>query len=94
VGHRLGVILLASLFGQGAGASAPSSLSLSVDLSTVSERLVRAELKLDADAGPLTLVYPQWIPGEHGPTNPINDLVELEITDGGAPLRTFRNAPH
>jgi len=78
--------LLAILLVHPVQAAPPSSQSLSVDLSTVSERLVRAELKLDVDAGPLTLVYPQWIPGEHGPTNPINDLVELEITAGSTPL--------
>jgi predicted metalloprotease with PDZ domain len=83
--------LFAILLAQPVQAAAPSSQSLFVDLSTVSERLVRAELKLEVDAGPLTLVYPQWIPGEHGPTNPINDLVELEITMGGAPLAWHRD---
>ena len=89
--NRLSSLLLVILVGLAGDAAAQSSLSLSVDLTTVSERLVRSELKLDADAGPLTLVYPQWIPGEHGPTNPINDLVELEITSGGAPLRWQRD---
>ncbi len=78
--------LLAILLVHPARAAVPSAQSLFVDLSTVSQRVVRAELKLEVDAGPLTLVYPQWIPGEHGPTNPINDLVELEITMGGTPL--------
>jgi predicted metalloprotease with PDZ domain len=27
----------------------------------------------------LTLLYPQWIPGEHGPTGPINDVVNLHF---------------
>ena len=32
--------------------------------------------------GPLTLFYPQWIPGEHGPTGPIADLAGMRITAG------------
>jgi predicted metalloprotease with PDZ domain len=33
--------------------------------------------------GPLTLLYPQWIPGEHGPTGPIENLVGLKFSSGG-----------
>jgi len=36
--------------------------------------------------GPLTLLYPKWIPGEHGPTGPITDLVGLMLTVGGKPV--------
>jgi predicted metalloprotease with PDZ domain len=34
--------------------------------------------------GPLTLVYPKWIPGEHGPTGPIDDMAGLMIAARGA----------
>ena len=34
---------------------------------------------MPAAPGPMTLLYPQWIPGEHGPTGPIADLVNLKI---------------
>jgi len=34
-------------------------------------------------AGPLTLYYPKWIPGEHGPTGPISDLAGLKFEGGG-----------
>ena len=30
----------------------------------------------------MTLLYPQWIPGEHGPTGPIANLVGLKIHAG------------
>jgi hypothetical protein len=33
--------------------------------------------------GPLTLLCPEWIPGEHGPTGPVTDLVNLRISGGG-----------
>ncbi len=36
--------------------------------------------------GPFTLLYPQWIPGEHGPTGPIADLVGIKISGNGQPI--------
>ena len=33
--------------------------------------------------GPLTLMYPQWIPGEHGPTGPIDDMAGLVFQANG-----------
>ena len=54
-----------------------------VDLREAPRRLIHARLTLPAQPGPLTLVYPKWIPGEHGPTGPIRDLVNLRFTAGG-----------
>jgi predicted metalloprotease with PDZ domain len=34
-------------------------------------------------AGPLTLYYPKWIPGEHGPDGPIADLAGLKFEGNG-----------
>ena len=36
--------------------------------------------------GPLTLVFPQWIPGEHGPTGPIDNFTGLVFTANGQNL--------
>ena len=36
--------------------------------------------------GAFTLVYPKWIPGEHGPTGPLNDLAALRISANGNAL--------
>jgi len=40
-------------------------------------------MTMAAKAGPLTLLYPEWIPGEHGPTGPIINLVGLKVTGAG-----------
>ncbi len=34
----------------------------------------------------MSLLYPKWIPGEHGPTGPIEDLTGLKITANGQPV--------
>jgi predicted metalloprotease with PDZ domain len=38
------------------------------------------------------LLYPKWIPGEHGPTGPINDLVGLQMTATGKTIEWRRDA--
>ena len=54
-------------------------IRLNVDAREAPRRLIHVSLNLPAAPGPLTLLYPQWIPGEHGPTGPIADLVNLKI---------------
>lgn len=41
--------------------------------------------------GPLTLVYPQWIPGEHGPTGPIDNFTGITFTANGQSLAWQRD---
>jgi predicted metalloprotease with PDZ domain len=41
--------------------------------------------------GPLTLLYPQWLPGNHAPRGPINSLAGLRITAGGRPVAWRRD---
>src|SRR5262245_9807308 len=58
-------------------------LSLSVDAREIGRKMLHAEESIPAVAGAMTLVYPKWVPGEHGPTGPITDLVGLKISTGG-----------
>jgi predicted metalloprotease with PDZ domain len=71
--------------------AAPVEMELRVDLAQAPRRLVRATLSLPAAPGPLALVYPRWIPGEHGPTGPIADLAGLRLTAAGRPLAWRRD---
>src|SRR3989441_9907142 len=61
-------------------------ITLEVDAREAPRKRLQARLLLPAAPGPLTLVYPQWIPGEHGPTGPIADLAGLKFTAAGKPL--------
>ena len=58
------------------------AVKLSVDLSDAARRIYHAKMEFPVKAGPLTLVYPEWIPGEHGPTGPIVDLTGLHFRVG------------
>jgi predicted metalloprotease with PDZ domain len=58
-------------------------ITLDVDAREAPRRLFHGHLSIPASPGPLTLVYPKWIPGEHMPSGPIADLAGLKVTAGG-----------
>jgi predicted metalloprotease with PDZ domain len=59
-----------------------STVKLSVDATDAPRRLFHVHISMSAKPGPLTLLYPKWIPGEHMPTGPITNLVGLKIKAG------------
>jgi predicted metalloprotease with PDZ domain len=72
------------------GITAP--VVLRVDATEAARKIYHAELTIPASPGPLTLVYPKWIPGEHAPTGPITDLAGLKISAGGKTLEWRRDS--
>jgi len=74
-----------TLFVSAAALAAPE-MTLELDASDVARKILHAKLVIPAEPGELTLLYPKWIPGEHGPTGPVTDLVGLQITAGGTAI--------
>ena len=66
-------------------------ITLRVDATGAASNVFHAHLTIPAQAGPMTLYYPKWIPGEHGPTGPINGLAGLRFSAGGAPVPWTRD---
>src|SRR5512143_1914080 len=64
-------------------AESPRPIVLEVDAREAPKKILHARLAIPAAPGPMTLVYPEWIPGEHGPSGPIADLAGLKISAGG-----------
>ncbi len=64
-------------------ANASSPITITVDATEAPRKIFHARLVFPVQPGPLTLFYPQWIPGEHGPTGPINNLAGLKFSAGG-----------
>ena len=62
---------------------APGPITLSVDATEAPRKIFHARMAIPVNPGPLTLVYPKWIPGEHGPTGPIINLAGLKFMAGG-----------
>jgi predicted metalloprotease with PDZ domain len=86
------VLLLVALVSavMAAGAPAPQ-ITLSVDATDAPRKIFHVRLTIPAKPGSLTLYYPKWIPGEHGPTGPIQDVAGLKFTAGGKTLTWRRD---
>jgi predicted metalloprotease with PDZ domain len=63
-----------------------SPIVLHVDLSDAPRHLLHAHLEIPVTAGQLTLEYPQWIPGDHRPTGPIDNLAGIFVRANGQSL--------
>jgi predicted metalloprotease with PDZ domain len=93
---RLATAILASMLGLGSVAAAADvpapqntpytagSLKIDVDATDIAHRIFRVHETIPvAAAGPMTLLYPEWIPGNHSPTGPIDKLAGLVIKADG-----------
>jgi predicted metalloprotease with PDZ domain len=58
-------------------------IQLALDITDAPRKILHAKLVIPVTPGPLTLMYPEWIPGEHGPTGPIDNLAGLVFTANG-----------
>jgi predicted metalloprotease with PDZ domain len=67
-------------------------IRLWVDATDVVRRIYNATIVIPVRAaGPLTLLYPKWLPGFHSPQAPIELLAGLKVRAGGKDLRWIRH---
>jgi len=62
---------------------AAESIPLTVDATKTQQKILRVHEVIPVKPGPLTLYYPKWIPGEHGPEGPISSLTGLKFEADG-----------
>src|SRR5271154_2416075 len=77
--------------GSTAAVAETAPITLSVDLTDAPRKILHATEVMPVTAGPLTVVYPKWIPGEHGPTGPIENMAGFLITANGQPIQWVRD---
>jgi predicted metalloprotease with PDZ domain len=70
---------------------AAGKIDLSVDATEASRKILHVVERVSATAGDFTLAYPEWIPGEHGPTGPVIDLVGVHVFAGERELPWTRD---
>ncbi len=66
-------------------------MTLVVDETQAARQIAFVHEEIPVRPGPLTLAYPRWIPGEHGPTGPIQNFAALQIHSGDAVLPWTRD---
>ncbi len=72
-------------------AAYPGVISLAVDATDVAHRIYSVRETIPAKPGPLTLLYPEWLPGNHAPRGPISALAGLVIQAQGKRLEWIRD---
>jgi len=82
---------LAVVAGGSVAVAQTAPITLSVDLNDAPRKILHAMEVMPVTAGPLTVVYPKWIPGEHGPTGPIENMTGFFITANGQPVKWERD---
>lgn len=64
----------------------PGTIKLEVDATNLSQRIFRVKQTIPVQAGPLTLLYPMWVPGGHSPKNSIDKIAGITFKANGQKL--------
>jgi predicted metalloprotease with PDZ domain len=83
-------VLCATLLPLSAWCATPN-VTIAVDATSAARKIFHASLKIPATAEDLTLYYPKWIPGEHAPDGPVDDLAGLKFSAAGKTLKWRRD---
>ena len=65
--------------------------TVAVDATDAPRKVVHAKLTIPATPGDFVLLYPKWIPGEHGPTGPVADTAGIYFRADGRALPWHRD---
>src|SRR5215471_3342169 len=64
---------------------------LRLDATDAPRNILHSTITIPVKPGAVTLVYPKWIPGNHRPTGPIQNLLGLHINANGQELNWQRD---
>jgi predicted metalloprotease with PDZ domain len=59
------------------------NIKLTVDATEAAHKILHAQLEVPVTPGPMTLYYPKWMPADHSPDGPIENLVGLQFSSNG-----------
>jgi len=69
----------------------PGTISLLVDLTNITDRVLNVHETIPVKAGDLVLLYPEWLPGTHSPSNPVENMAGLVIMANGKRIDWVRD---
>jgi len=81
----------AVFFASATVAFADETIFLTVDATKTPEKLLHSREAIPVQPGPLTIYYPKWIPGEHGPNGPISSVTGLKFEGNGKVIPWVRD---
>ena len=62
------------------------NIQLTVDATMSPEKMLHGKVVMPAKPGDMTLYFPKWIPGGHGPQGPITEFTGLKFEANGKPI--------
>lgn len=80
IGAVFAALLTASALAQ------QTPIQVTANLVDAPRKLYHSDSEIPVKAGPLDLITPEWIPGNHRPTGPVSDIVGVVFTANGKPL--------
>ncbi|HJP98226.1 MAG TPA: M61 family peptidase [Rhodanobacteraceae bacterium] len=81
----------ASVMAAESASAAPGPVALTVSLPDPGQKILYVREVMPVAPGPLTLYYPKWIPGDHSPDGPIEQVMGLEFFANGKRLAWQRD---
>jgi predicted metalloprotease with PDZ domain len=73
-------------------AAYPGTMMLKVDATDLNRRILRVEQTIPvAKPGPMVLLLPAWLPGNHAPRGQIEKIAGLKVEAGGRPIKWRRD---
>jgi predicted metalloprotease with PDZ domain len=87
---KLLVLAAATVFAASAFAQ-KTPIKITVDLTEAPRKLYHAEIDVPVKAGPVTLITPEWIPGDHAPNGEANAITGVIFTADGKTLTWRRD---
>jgi len=88
---QAGLSLLVLLFALPMVRAQKASIQITADLTDAPRKLYHAEVDLPVTAGTVTLTTPKWIPGNHRPTGPVDEITGVVFTVDGKPVQWRRD---
>ena len=70
---------------------APGVIKIEVDATDLTQRIFKVKETIPAQAGELTLLYPEWIPGGHSPRGSIDKIAGITFKANGQKLAWTRD---
>lgn len=69
----------------------PGTIQLEVDATNLSQRIFQVKQRIPVQSGPVTLLFPKWLPGNHADYGRVDKLAGLVITANGQRLEWQRD---
>lgn len=70
----------------------PGTMTLEIDATDSARGIIRVRQRIPvAASGPQVLLFPQWLPGNHAPSGPIDKVAGFRFTAGGKSLEWHRD---